>query len=1003
SGRVVDGGSQRALADVQIVVAGATASVRTGEDGRYRLTIVTPGAITLRAVRLGYGAESRVLTVAAGATTTADFALSPVAITLDQMMVTATGETERRRESGISIGTIDTSQLNPASVANLSTVLAARTPGVSVLSSTGSTGMGSRIRIRGSNSINLSNDPLLIVDGVRVNNQTASLAFSLAGQTTSRFDDLNPEDIETIEIIKGPAASALYGTAAASGVIQVTTKRGRAGRTRWNSFGEYGTLNDVTRYPDNWSQIGRLVAAPTVRVSRCVTENVVLGACTAVPDSMYRYQPLENPDATPFRQGYRGVYGMNAAGGADVATYYLSGSVEREQGVYDPNDLVRADIRANVRAELAPNLDASITTGYMSSRTGLTFNDNSAFGPIGAGLLGKAYDCNPSTWTSMPGCAAAGDSSSRGYFNANTPATALWAQQMESDADHFTSGMNTNWQPLPWLRALGQAGVDVVQQNDVRFVPPNVLPQLGPTFAQGFKYAQRRTLPTYSLQGTATATFQPRDGLQSATSFSGQYVREELHWISAYGQQILPGTESLSGASALFAVGESNQEIVTLGIFGQEKLAWRDRLFLTASLRGDQGSTFGADAGYIYYPAASLSWVVTDEPFMPHYAWLEQLRLRAAYGQSGQRPGFRQAQSFFASAPIRMSGAEQTGITLGGTGNADLRPERSTEWESGLESNFLGGRAGAELTYYHKTTTDALVRQILAPSLGATTDRFANLGRVRNSGLEARVNADVFRRGPASFSATLTYATNHNTLLALGADTLPILFGPQQYHTGYPLGAFFARKILSYRDLNGDGIISRVNCPAHGGVANPQIAGGPACEVVLSDSEQYLGSPLPTREGALTGALTLYQNLRISALLDYRGGFRQYNYTREFRCNGVGDCREVNDASAPLGDQANATASRMGTAAGYIEDASFVKLRELAVTLQAPRHLAARLRLDVLSLTLAGRNLHTWTRYSGFDPEVNSATVGTFGSFSQVDYLAQPPVRTLLTRVNLTF
>ena len=1012
TGRVVQRGTEQPLADVQVMIAGTAIVARTGDDGRFRVPNAPAGTLTLRVVRLGYAAQSRAVTLPAGESVSAEFALAPVAVTLDQMRITATGETERRRESGISIGSIDTSRLNPASVTNLSTVLAARTPGLTVLGSAGTTAAGSRIRIRGSNSINLSNDPLLIVDGVRVNNLSTGFSISLAGQTISRLDDLNADDIENVEVIKGPAASALYGTAAASGVIQVTTKRGRAGRARWNAFAEYGLLNDVIRYPDNWSQIGTISGGPFngQRTSRCTTENAVLGAagvagtCVIKQDSMYRYTPLEG-DASPFRQGLRNKYGLNSAGGADVATYFISGEFEREQGIYDPNDMKRANIRANIRAQLLPNLDATVTGGYMASRTGVTFNDNSAQGPLGAGAFGKAFDCRPSTYAQIPGCLAAGDTASRGYFNANIPASSLWLQEIGSDVDHFTTGLTTNWQPKSWLRGFGQAGFDIVQQNDVRFAPPGpALTALGSTFVQGFKLAQRRAMPTYTAQGTAMATFEPREGLQSSTSLSAQYVREEFHQISAQGQQILPGTESLSGASALFAVGEANQQVVTLGLFGQQKTAWRDRLFLILSLRGDRGSTFGADAGYIYYPAASVSWVVSDEPFFPNLPWLTQLRLRSAYGQSGQRPGFRQAQSFFAPVAVRTNNAEQGAVTLGGAGNAELRAERSTEWESGLETNLLDGRVGLELTYYSKMTRDAIVRQVLAPSLGASTDRNANLGLVKNAGFEGMMNADVWERGPVRFSTTLSYTLNANKLVALGRDVAPILFAPQQHRAGSPLGGFYGRRIQSYTDLNGDGIISRVNCPSYGGVANPQVAGGPACEIVLSANEEYLGSPMPTREGAFTGVLALYRNVRLQALLDYRGGYKQFNATRDFRCNQIGNCREVNDKTAPFSAQAAAAASRMGTYAGYIENANFVKLREVALTYVAPRELVSRLGVEGMSLTVAGRNLHTWSKYSGFDPEVNSGTTSAaFGSFSQIDFLAQPPVRTLVTRLNVNF
>jgi hypothetical protein len=275
---------------------------------------------------------------------------------------------------------------------------------------------------------------------------------------------------------------------------------------------------------------------------------------------------------------------------------------------------------------------------------------------------------------------------------------------------------------------------------------------------------------------------------------------------------------------------------------------------------------------------------------------------------------------------------------------------------------------------------------------------------VKNAGLETMLNADVFDLGVAKLSATLSYTANGNKLVALGRDVPSIVFTPQVHRAGYPLGAFFARKITSYKDINGDGLISRVNCPSYGGVANPQLATGPACEIVLADTESYAGSPLPTREASFSSTLTLYRNVRLTTLFDYRGGYKQFNATAEFRCNTIQNCREINDKSAPLADQARALASRMGTFSGYIEDGSFVKLRELAVTFVAPRQYAARIGADALSLTVAGRNLYTWTNYGGFDPEVNSGTSSAaFGSFGQLDFLTQPPVRTIVTRLSLNF
>src|SRR4051812_43168255 len=256
AGRVIDRQTQRGLGSVQVRIVGSTRGAQTDESGAYRIVNVPSGVAQIAAQRIGYGPQARSVNVEANGTTTVDFQMAVAATTLDQVLVTATGQSERRRESGVSTASIDSGTVNMATVSTFSDVLSSRAPGVVVQTASGETGSGSRIRIRGSNSISLSNDPLLIIDGIRADNSSQSTNLGTGGQQPSRFNDINPEDIENIEIIKGPAAAALYGTAAANGVIQVTTKKGRAGKTKWNSFAEGGKIYDVTSYPANYEQLG---------------------------------------------------------------------------------------------------------------------------------------------------------------------------------------------------------------------------------------------------------------------------------------------------------------------------------------------------------------------------------------------------------------------------------------------------------------------------------------------------------------------------------------------------------------------------------------------------------------------------------------------------------------------------------------------------------------------------------------------------------------------------
>jgi len=1011
TGRVTNAGGQP-LSETRVQVVGTTRGTLSAVDGSYRIQLVPAGSQDVRALRLGYAAQTKPVTVTANGTATADFSLAETATTLDQVIVTATGETQRRRESGASVGTIDTSMINLAATPLLSNILSSRTPGVTVQMSGGTTGTGSRVRIRGSNSINLSNEPLLIVDGVRVNNSPSSF-FGVGGQVISRMEDFNPEDIESIDIIKGPAAAALYGTAAANGVIQLTTKKGRAGKTRWSGYEEYGTLGQSYDFPSNWGRVGtNFIPVPNLTTAACTFEREVLGICAPKVDSLVSWNPLEM--LSPFRDGWRMTHGLNASGGNEATTYYVGGEFEREEGIYAVNFLRRASGRGNVRMQLTPDFDATMSLGVIRNRIRLPHNDNSAFGPISAGFLGKPFDCSPeNTRNFLPGTATPNprditycgvDSLGRGSFNANVPLRGSFPINNNQENDRLTAGLNTNYTPLPWLRAVGLIGLDIVNRRDEQLFPANQV-FFSATTLEGSKFQNRVRIPTYNMSGSLTASYDVPSltNWRGQTTAGGQFVREDFRNTSASGAVLLPGTGSLNGASARFVVGESNQEILTLGYFVQQQMTFADRLFITGALRTDRNSAFGTNFSWVTYPAASVSWVISEEGFFPRSDMLEQLRLRTAWGVSGQRPVFRDAATFFSPVSVRVGTVESPGITVGGTGNPTLEPETSTEFEGGFESSMFKSKLQLELTGYTKTTKDAIVSQRLAPSLGVTTTRLVNLGKVENKGIEALATVQILSLENVDWSTTLAMSSNRNKVLDLGKGIQPIIFGfnsTQQHRNNYPLGGYFERRILSFEDIDLNGIITRINCPAYAGTANPQLAGGPECEMVLSDSVEYLGSPIPTREANFSTGITLFKYARVSGLLNYRGGYKIFNSTSEFRCSTVLNCQELYDPSTPIADQARVIARFMGDEVGYIEDASFVKLREIALDLTAPRSWAQRIRASSLGITFAARNIATWTDYTGLDPEVNS---NAGNNFTTSDFLAQPPVRYFVTRVNLNF
>jgi TonB-linked SusC/RagA family outer membrane protein len=960
AGRVT-GSEAQPIVGAQVYLVSTQNGARTDDEGRYRIVNVAPGTYQVRATRIGYEAAAQTVAVVAGQTATADFTMNTASITLDAVITTATGEQQRKRESGNSVATISVADIPHSATPNMASLLNARAPGVTVIQAGGTTGSSQRIRIRGANSVNLSNEPLLIIDGVRVNNSANSFSIGVGGQSTSRLNDVNFEDIENLEILKGPAASALYGTAAANGVIQITTKRGRAGKTRFNTYVEQGTLNDPTDYPFNYGNFNRQYGGA---VSCFLADQYVpnpLGGCSS--DSVAKYSPIKA--ANPFRKGYHQRYGASAGGGSDAVQYFLSGDLEMEDGVYRNNGLSQLNLRSNVNASLRPDLNTGVTIGYVTSDLQLPQNDNNNLGILGGALLGSAV------------------SNSRfGYFT-RAP-DSLYFLRVGQGIERFTIGTNPVYNPLSWLRFNGTFGYDVLNRDDKQVLPPNRITN-NTNNRIGYRTRNKYQIFNYTANLSGTATRSITSDFVSTSTVGAQFQRDNLTSVQAFGRNLLAGTGSLAGVTSNFAVAEDNIDTRTLGFLVSEQIGFRDRLFLTGTLRGDRNSSFGKDFGFVNYPSASLSYVISDEPFFPKTDWVSSLRLRSAYGQSGVQPGSRDAVVYYNPVAVAVNGTETAGFTIAGLGRKDLKPEVSAEFEAGFEAGFAGDRASLEATYYNKKSRDALILRNLPPSAGTVLSRYENIGSVQNKGLELALNGSPVRMENLTWDATINASWNQNKLLKLGAGVDPIIFGlggdTQKHIAGKPLGSYYQRPV-SYNDANKNGVIEYD-------------------EYTVGDSAVYLGNPLPKREISFNTTFLVYKFVKLYALVDHKGGFFNYNATEDFRCGTVVNCEALYVPGTPLRKQAAALADAIdGTVGGYIEKADFVKLREVAITFLAPADWARRARTRDLSLTFSGRNLHTWTRYSGFDPEILSATAG---NFSQSDFLSQPPLRYYTVRVNANF
>ena len=997
----VTGTDATPISGVQVSVAGTTRNATTDQQGRYTIANVPTGTQRIRARRLGYAPVDTTLSITAGSSATANFLLRQSALELGAVVATATGQEQQQREIGSSIGVISVEDVPMAAVTSAADLLSGRVAGAVVLPSSGVTGAGSRIRIRGSNSMSLSNAPLIIVDGVRVENSEASLDFGVGGQSPSRLNDLNPEDIETIEVLKGPAAAALYGTAAANGVIQVTTKRGKAGAPQFRVWSEYGALDQTTTFPVNTLARGTLATAtnPNAGVGRCDNPRRAIGAtpvgtqvgCTAVTET-FTFNPLTDPTTSPFQNGNRADMGVSVSGGGDQATYYLSGGFERENGVLPQNQLKNIRLQANTSGQFGRNLKLSSNIGYLDHRAELPQSDNALFGILPMGLYGSP---DPTTVEDQDG------------FQDDPKFFYDW--RTFQNYSRINGSVTGDYRPLSWLGFNGLVGLDRYAREEINRLPRNtVYGAFGPPYLHGFiqDYTYDIWDVTTNLSATANANVTPT--LASTSAIGTSYLRERFHQIYAFGSDLTPGIEeSLAGASADFSAGEANTLNATLSTYFQQQFAWRDRVFVNGAVRGDQNTAFGSNIGWIWYPSVSGSWVISDETFFPRPRYFNTLRLRAAYGQSGLRPGPTASLQSFGSVVSAASNAgvisDAPAFVFGAIGNPGLKPERSSEVELGFETSWIDDRLGLDVTYFNKHSTNALVNKPLPLSIGSSAARFENLGRVDNSGTEVTLRMQPVRTRNVTWDLNLAASSLRNELVNIGVDAQgnkipPIVIGwnqqPQRHQEGYALGSYFGLP-YTYNDADGNGLLKASEVEVYD--FDPSVA-----DADTTIARQFLGNPFPKREFTASTNLKLRDWVTVSALLDHQGGRQLFNYTQANRCDlGVDNCAELYDPNTPLDRQAALIALRnYGSAAGFVENADFTKLREVAVSFLVPRRYASKAGLNGLGITLAGRNLKTWTKYTGLDPETNSSGQT---NFTTAELGTLPPNRVFTIRFDAHF
>jgi TonB-linked SusC/RagA family outer membrane protein len=970
TGHVTDGALKAPLSEVAIRVEGMPLSTVANADGKYTIAGVAPGAYRVTARRVGYQSLTKDVTVTADQSVTLDFAVVAAATRLDEIVTTAVGQ-QRRYEVGNTISTINADSITPtAPITSLTDLISARAPGVTVLETSGMTGAGEAIRIRGLSSLVLQNDPILIVDGVRQDNSAGGdissvFPYSVGDHPTpTRLNDLDFNDIASIDILKGPAASTEYGTDAANGVIVVTMKHGNAGRPQWRASAEQTTSGIPMDFPEGYYSWGHLTDGTGTAVDCPLVGGgfnqygSAPGSC--VVDSVTQWNPLNHAATSIFGAGNRERYDLSVGGGTEAVRYFVSGGLTNETGIVrmppvfreladtaelglpsaasNPNSEQQRSVRANTAIRLGPTADLAVTGSYLS-----TYQQT----PDAEVLYEGVYEA--------PALSGPAHYYGYGFVQGSSSLTPLaeLTNIGTQNTNRMTGGLTSNWRPSGWFVGHATVGLDHGSQASEALVYPlantayeNVTPSLGLSDA---------TTDVYSvdLRGTATAFL--THGLRAVTSAGLQMVDTRLAGQTAYTQNITATNLTLNGATGP-GVTQLGSRQATLGGYGEEQLSVADRLFLTAALRIDAASGFGRAYTTATYPKASLSWLAVS-------TGATTVRLRGAFGASGVQPTNGASLQLF-TPTVATNGAGGSLVVasdLAWPGDPTLRPERSEEFEGGIDVGGWGDRLSMEITGYAKTTHDALVNVNLGETFGNLTYQ-QNIGEVRNTGLEGNVSVALVQSRALAWTAAVNASLNHNTLVSLApgvsAQTVSLYPSELRQAVGYPLYGIWAQHV-AYADANRDGIIE-------------------SSEVTLADSATYDGPSLPTQEVSLSSHLALWRGaVTINGLADYRGGYRVANAVG-YTADRVGNPRQANDPVAPLWLQARAVVDA-GTSdfnSLDVEDGSFIRVREISVTYAAPRLWVRALRLESLTVTGAVRNLALWTRYTGVDPEVSNA----FGS-----------------------
>ena len=999
SGKVSNQKDNSGIEGISIVIKGTRNGATSDNVGGFSLKLNNNNAVTL--VASGVGFKTQELNVDPSKMATGlNIVLTEQYSKLDEVVVTGTSAGTTKRQLGSYISSVNAEDLSKGATGNVLAALQGKTAGAQIIQNSGDPAGGMSVRLRGISSVLSSSEPLYIVDGVIINNATNRVT-----NTSSNYDggnfvgsigqnrmvDINPADIERIEVLNGAAAAATYGSRANAGVIQIFTKRGKSGAAKVSFSTTYLNSNLRKKLDVNNSPVK--FGGPTDGPG-ALTQDILSPAVTNTTSvTRYDYQDYI------FRNASGTDNTVSVSGGNDKTKYYFGGSYFYNQGIIQNTDFQRFSFRSNIDQVINKWLSMNLGLNYTNSSANEKPDGQSFFSPTNSvTIIGNFHDI----WTRD----ANGNIKAVGERGRVNPVSVIEDIKQRQTTNRLIGSFGMKMKAAKGLTFDYLMGIDNYAQNGTTYIPPfayNASPGFfggGPTLdptQNGYSSAATNNFfqINHDLTGNYTVDITKDFNSTTQVGFSQQY--EKSNYALIQGRGFAPFIETVNGASTPLPGVDDRSEISISGLYIQQNFKLKNQFFLTGAVRRDASSVFGANQRNQIYSKASASYVISSTDFWNELAIakaFDLVKIRLAYGESGNLTGIGAYSRFntYSSNSFLGRSALNSSSTLA---NENVKPERQSEIEYGLDLGMLNNRIGLTVNVYNKKVTDLLINRQLAPTNGFAS-LLDNFGALENRGYEVMLTLVPVQNKDLKWEMTTIYNRNRNKATKIGQALT--LFStnsgtPIGIVEGQPIGIFYGTYFA--RNADGTFILNTSSIP--------QTARGTQTSV-LNPTEnlnntgnvlrRVIGDPNPDYTASLVNEVS-YKKWNFRAQLDAVQGVDVFN--ADFRTRqGVGNGK--------VAEQEQRGILPRGYISGIyaieewrVDDGSFVKLRELSVSYNV-----GKLKfINNLSINFSGRNLISWDNYKGYDPEVNSGGQSTL--LRGIDFGATPIPRTFSFGIKADF